>query len=275
VEAAYKGARRMGQRHGRRRKGAERVAMSVRPSPSIKSEEVARFEALGDAWWDPDGPMAPLHRVNPIRIGWARDLIVRHFKLETPVGLALAGVDLLDVGCGAGLFAEPLARLGANVIGVDPSPSAIAAARGHAEETGARLAYRASTVEELAAESRRFDIVCAMEVIEHTANPKRFFATAASLVKPGGLFLASTLNRTLRSFALAIVGAEYVLRWLEPGTHRWEQFVTPLELTSFAHAAGLRRVSLRGMAYDPFRRDWRLSSDTAVNYLFAATKPEA
>ena len=236
------------------------------------SEEVARFEALGDAWWDPDGPMAPLHRVNPVRIGWARDLIARHFKLETRAGAPLAGVDLLDVGCGAGLFAEPLARLGANVIGVDPSPAAIEAARDHAEETDAHLAYRISTVEELAAEPQRFDIVCAMEVIEHAADPKRFVATAASLVKPGGLFLASTLNRTLKSFALAIVGAEYVLRWLEPGTHRWEQFVTPLEFTGFARAAGLRRLSLRGMVYDPFRRDWRLSSDTGVNYLFAATK---
>jgi 2-polyprenyl-6-hydroxyphenyl methylase/3-demethylubiquinone-9 3-methyltransferase len=246
--------------------------MSVRPSPSIVSEEVARFEALGDRWWDPDGPMAPLHRLNPIRIGWARDLIVRHFKLETRVGAPLAGVDLLDVGCGAGLFAEPLARLGADVIGVDPSPAAIAAARRHAEETGARLAYRAATVEELAAEPQRFDIVCAMEVVEHAANPKRFVATAASLVKPGGLFLASTLNRTLKSFALAIVGAEYVLRWLEPGTHRWEQFVTPLELTGFARAADLRRVSLRGVVYDPFNAAWRLSSDTDVNYLFAATR---
>ena len=247
--------------------------MSVRQSPSVMPEEVARFEALGDAWWDPDGPMAPLHRLNPVRIGWSRDLIVRHFKREAPVGAPLAGVDLLDVGCGAGLFAEPLARLGANVVGVDPAPAAIEAARSHAEETGARLAYRAATVEELAEEPRLFDVVSAMEVIEHAADPKRFVATAASLVKPGGLFLASTLNRTLRSFALAIVGAEYVLRWLEPGTHRWEQFVTPLELTGFARAAGLRRVNLRGVVYDPFRRDWRLSSDTGVNYLFAATKP--
>jgi 2-polyprenyl-6-hydroxyphenyl methylase / 3-demethylubiquinone-9 3-methyltransferase len=249
--------------------------MSAGPSSSVMSEEVARFDALGDAWWDLDGPMAPLHRLNPVRIGWARDLILRHFKRPAPVGAPLAGVGLLDVGCGAGLFAEPLARLGAEVVGVDPARAAIEAARRHAEETGAHLAYRIGTVEELAAEERQFDVVSAMEVIEHAADPGRFVAAGASLVKPGGLFLASTLNRTLKSFALAIVGAEYVLRWLEPGTHHWEQFVTPIELTGFARAAGLRRVSLRGMVYDPLRRDWRLSSDTGVNYLFAAAKAEA
>jgi 2-polyprenyl-6-hydroxyphenyl methylase / 3-demethylubiquinone-9 3-methyltransferase len=248
--------------------------MSAGRSPSVISAEVARFDALGEAWWDPDGPMAPLHRLNPVRIAWARDLIARHFRLEAPAGLPLAGVDLLDVGCGAGLFAEPLARLGADVVGLDPAPAAIEAARAHAGETGARLAYRMGSVEEMAAEPRRFDVVSAMEVVEHAADPKAFVAAAASLVKPGGLLVASTLNRTLRSFALAIVGAEYVLRWLEPGTHRWEQFVTPLELTAFARAAGLQRRSLRGVVYDPFRRDWRLSSDTGVNYLFAATKAE-
>jgi 2-polyprenyl-6-hydroxyphenyl methylase/3-demethylubiquinone-9 3-methyltransferase len=238
------------------------------------SEEVARFEALGDAWWDEDGPMAPLHCLNPVRIAWARDVIVRHFKLPVPAGAALAGLDLLDVGCGAGLFAEPLARLGADVVGIDPAFTAIEAARRHAEETGAKLAYRAATVEELAAEPRRFDIVSAMEVIEHTAEPKHFVAAAASLIKPGGLFLASTLNRTLKSFVLAIVGAEYVLRWLEPGTHRWEQFVTPLELTGLARAAGLKRLNLRGVVYDPLRAAWGLSPDLGVNYFFAATKPD-
>jgi 2-polyprenyl-6-hydroxyphenyl methylase/3-demethylubiquinone-9 3-methyltransferase len=236
------------------------------------SEEVARFDALGDAWWDPDGPMAPLHRLNPVRIGWARDLIARHFRLEAPAGTPLAGVSLLDVGCGAGLFAEPMARLGADVVGVDPAPAAIGAARRHAEETGARLVYRATTVEQLAAEPRRFDVVSAMEVIEHAADPNAFVASASSLVKPGGLLLASTLNRTLKSFALAIVGAEYLLRWLEPGTHRWEQFVTPIELTSYARAAGLRRTSLRGVVYDLLGAEWRLSGDTGVNYLFAARR---
>ena len=226
------------------------------------------------SWWDADGPMAPLHRLNPVRVGWARDVIVRHFKLEAPQGAPLAGVGLIDIGCGAGLFAEPLARLGAEVIGVDPSPASIDVARRHAEETGAKLAYRAATVEELGAEERRFDVVSAMEVIEHVADPKSFVAAAASLVKPGGLFLASTLNRTLKSFALAIVGAEYVLRWLEPGTHRWEQFVTPIELTGSARAAGLTRVGLRGVVYDPLRAAWRLSADLGVNYLFAARKPE-
>ena len=247
--------------------------MSAAPAKSVLSDEVARFDALGDSWWDPDGPMAPLHRLNPVRIAWARDLIARRFKLEAQAGAALAGVSLLDVGCGAGLFAEPLSRLGADVVGIDPAAAAIEAARRHAEDTGARLAYRVASVEELAPEPRRFDVVSAMEVIEHSADPKTFVASAASLVRPGGLFMASTLNRTLKSFVLAIVGAEYVLRWLEPGTHRWEQFVTPIELTSFARAAGLMRANLRGVVYDPFGAVWRLSPDTGVNYLFAATKP--
>jgi 2-polyprenyl-6-hydroxyphenyl methylase / 3-demethylubiquinone-9 3-methyltransferase len=247
--------------------------MSAKPAPSVISAEVARFDALGDAWWDRDGPMAPLHRLTPLRIAWARDITLRHFRREGEAAPPLAGLEILDVGCGAGLFAEPLARLGADVLGIDPSPPSIGVARRHAEETGARLAYRVATLEEIAAEPRRFDVVSAMEVVEHVADPAKFVALAASLLKPGGLFLASTLNRTLKSFALAIVGAEYVLRWLEPGTHRWEQFVRPEEFALAARNAGLKVMERRGVVYDPLRRIWRLSDDLSVNYLIAAKKP--
>lgn len=242
---------------------------------TLVSPEVAKFDALGDAWWDEDGPMAPLHRLTPLRIGWARDMIARRFKRDPLAPTPLAGLELVDLGCGAGLFAEPLARLGADALGVDPSASSIEVARVHAEETGAKIAYRVAAVEALAAEPKRFDVVSAMEVIEHTEDPAGFVASAASLLKPGGLFLASTINRTLRSFALAIVGAEYVLRWLKPGTHRWEQFVTPEELSLAARAAGLRVMERQGVVYDPLRRAWRLSPDLGVNYLLAAKRPGA
>ena len=247
--------------------------MNAAAAPSVIVEEVARFDALGKSWWDENGPMAPLHRLTPVRVGWARDVAARHFGREVEAGLPLAGLKILDVGCGAGLFAEPLARLGADVLGIDPAPASIAVARRHAEETGAKLAYRAATVEDLAAEEARFDVVAAMEVVEHVAEPQRFVAEAASLLRPGGLFLASTLNRTLKSFALAIVGAEYLLRWLEPGTHRWEQFVTPEELALAVRQAGLRVMERQGVSYDPLRRTWRLSGDLGVNYQLAAKKP--
>ncbi len=242
-------------------------------APSVIAEEVARFDALGDSWWDEDGPMAPLHRLTPVRVAWARDVAARHFGREAETGPPLSGLTVLDIGCGAGLFAEPLARLGGEVLGIDPAPASIGVARRHAEETGAKLSYRVATVEQLADETARFDIVAAMEVVEHVADPARFVAEAGSLLKPGGLFLASTLNRTLRSFALAIVGAEYVLRWLEPGTHRWEQFVTPEELAVATRQAGLKVIDRRGVSYDPLRRAWRLSGDLGVNYQLAAKKP--
>ena len=239
---------------------------------SVIDEEVRRFDALGGDWWDPDGPMAPLHRLNPTRIEWLRDAIAAHFRLSRGGGPPLAGLRLLDIGCGAGLVAEPLSRLGAEVVGLDPAPAAIEVARRHAEETGARLTYRAGAAEDLADEGARFDVVLAMEVIEHVADVPAFVALAASLIEPGGLIALSTLNRTLKSFALAIVGAEYVLRWLPPGTHHWEQFVTPDELTAALRAAGLKETQRRGVSYDPLCRKWRLSEDLAVNYFMAGRK---
>ena len=238
---------------------------------SIISEEVRRFDDLGAQWWDPTGPMAPLHKINPVRIAWLRDTIAGHFG-ATPRGNdgPLEGLQILDIGCGAGLLSEPLSRLGARITGLDPAPTSIEIARAHAEATGATPTYRQGTVEELANEGARFDVVMAMEVIEHVNDVPSFVAAAASLVKPGGLMTLSTLNRTAKSFALAIVGAEYVLRWIEPGTHRWEQFVTPQELQDALKAAGLTNVRRQGMVFDPLRREWKLSKDCSVNYFMAA-----
>jgi 2-polyprenyl-6-hydroxyphenyl methylase / 3-demethylubiquinone-9 3-methyltransferase len=243
-------------------------------SPSVDPADVARFEAFGDDWWDPAGPMRPLHQINPLRIAWLRDLLVRHFKRSPePNEPPLVGLTILDIGCGAGLLAEPLSRLGAQVTGLDPAIGNIETARRHAEETGATLVYRAATLEQLAEEGASFDVVLAMEVVEHVRDPRRFVETACSLVRPDGLFAASTLNRTLRSFALAIVGAEYILRWLPAGTHRWEQFVTPEELSGALRGAGFREAARAGIVYDPLRRLWRISRDTGVNYMIAARRP--
>ena len=236
-------------------------------------EEVQRFAALGEEWWNPVGPMAALHGLNPTRLAWMRETILRHFGRDAK-GAAppLVGLTLLDIGCGGGLVAEPLARMGAEVTGLDPAEESIAVARAHAEATGARLAYRVGLVDDLVAEDARFDVVTALEVVEHVADLRAFVAAAARLIKPGGLFIATTLNRTLKSFALAIVAAEYVLGWVDKGTHRWEQFVTPEELAAALEAAGCEEVERRGVVYDLPRRDWRLSSDVSVNYFMAARK---
>ena len=234
---------------------------------SVRVDEVARFDALAEDWWSPEGPMAPLHNINPVRIGWLIETLARRFKAHGP---PLEGRTILDIGCGAGLLSEPLSRLGARVTGLDPAPAAIAAARAHAEATGAELSYRVGAVEELAAEGAKFDAVLAMEVVEHVADVPAFVATAASLVAPGGILCFSTLNRTAKSFALAILGAEYVLRWLPRGTHQWERFVTPLELTAALRRAGFVVTARRGLMFDPLRREWRLADDTSVNYFLAA-----
>lgn len=242
---------------------------------SVDPADVARFDRLGEAWWDERGPMGKLHEINPVRLRYLTDLVAARLPTAAGPAGAFGSLSVLDVGCGGGILTEPLARLGAAVTGIDPAPTNIRTAEQHAARSGLDIAYRATTAEALAAEGRRFDLVLAMEVVEHVADRDGFVATVASLVTPGGLAVFSTINRTARSFLLAIVGAEYVLRWLPRGTHRWDQFVTPGELSTSLRAAGLKPCGLTGMTFDPLRRGWRLGEDVAVNYFLAGTRPAA
>ena len=237
---------------------------------SIDTAEVERFSRLASTWWDPRGPMAPLHKLNPIRLGYIRDKTAARFACDPKKIDCLKGLRILDIGCGAGILSEPLARLGATMVGADPSEENIAVASAHAEDSGVEVDYRATTAEALAEAGERFDVVLAMEVVEHVTDVKEFVATCASMVKPGGLMIAATLNRTLKSFALAIVGAEYVLRWLPRGTHQWDKFVTPAEFERAIESAGLNVTGERGVIYNPFADRWQLSSDMDVNYMLVS-----
>lgn len=239
---------------------------------SIDAAEIERFSRYGATWWDPRGPMATLHKFNPVRLAYIRDQATTRFERDPKKLDCLKGLRMLDIGCGGGILSEPLARLGAQMVGVDPSEENIAVASGHAEESGLTIDYRASTAEDLAAAGEKFDVVLAMEVVEHVVDVEEFVATCASMVKPGGLMLAATLNRTLKSFALAIVGAEYILRWLPRGTHQWDKFVTPTELESAFEEADLQVIGERGVVYSPFADRWQLSSDMDVNYMLVAAK---
>jgi 2-polyprenyl-6-hydroxyphenyl methylase/3-demethylubiquinone-9 3-methyltransferase len=239
---------------------------------TIDEAEVARFSALADEWWDPRGKMATLHKFNPVRLAYIRDAACKHYGRETKRLDSLAGLRILDIGCGGGILSEPLARLGASVVGADPAEKNIAAAKVHAERSGLAIDYRATTAEALADAGERFDIVLAMEVVEHVADVGLFVTRCAEMVKPDGLMIAATINRTLKSFALAIVGAEYVLRWLPRGTHAWDKFVTPDELERAMQRAGLAATDERGVIYNPLADRWQLSTDTDVNYMVLAAK---
>ncbi len=256
---------------------ASRAAAPAAHASPTDGEELLKFAALGRRWWDTGGPMAPLHKLNPARLAFVRDEACARFGRE-PTGLRpLAGLAALDVGCGGGLLAEPLARLGAAVTGIDPVPSSVEAARWHAAEVGLEgIAYEAGTLEEtVLATGRRFDLVVASEVVEHVPDVPAFLRGLGAATAPGGLVVLSTLSRTLRSFAEAIVGAEYVLGWLPRGTHDWRRFLRPAELARHLRAAGLRPVRVAGVAYDPGRDGFALSRDSSTNYLMAAVRPRA
>ncbi len=244
-------------------------------TPTLDREEVDRFARLASEWWDPGGKFRALHRIGPARLTFLRDEAVRHFRLSGSGLRPLAGLRVLDVGCGGGLICEPLARMGARVTGLDPAPETVEAARRHATGQGLEIDYRTGPVEALAAaEAKAFDAVTCLEVVEHVPDPAAFLKACAELLRPGGLMLLSTLNRTLKAYLLAIVGAEYVLRWLPVGTHQWERFVTPDELARYLAAAGLGAPVLKGLVYNPLADAWSLGGDTDVNYLAAAAKPQ-
>jgi 2-polyprenyl-6-hydroxyphenyl methylase/3-demethylubiquinone-9 3-methyltransferase len=238
-------------------------------SASVDPAEVAKFSKLSEQWWDPKGKMAPLHKINPLRLTYIRDAACRKFERNVRSLNCLAGLRMLDIGCGAGLLCEPFTRLGAQVIGIDPSATNIAVAKLHADKAELSIDYRCTTVEEMDPRER-FDIVLAMEVVEHVVDVGAFIDRCASMLKPGGLMVVSTLNRNWKSFALGIVAAEYVLRWLPRGTHQWDKFVTPDELTHHLARNKLAITEQTGVVYSPLVDRWSLSSDLDVNYMVVA-----
>jgi len=247
---------------------------SRRPAASTASpDEILRFSALADAWWDPEGEFKPLHHLNPTRLAYIRDSVSAHFGRDPLAERPLDGLSLLDIGCGGGLLSEPMARLGARVTGIDAGEKSVQVARVHAERCGLVIDYRHAVPEDFAAAApERYDIVLAMDVVEHVADLDAFLAAAAGLLRPGGGMVISTVNRTLKSLALAKVAAEYVLRWLPAGTHDWRKFVRPSQLAEGLRAGGVAITDLRGMIYSPLADRWSYGPDLAVNYLAFAVR---
>ena len=255
---------------------ARAAAKAAEPGiDSIDPAEIEKFAALAEDWWDPEGQFRPLHALNPSRLTFIRDRAAAHFGRDPRSLEPFAGLAVLDIGCGGGLVSEPLARLGASVTGIDASPDGVRAAAAHAAESGVAVDYREAAAETLLAEGRTYDLVVTLEVVEHVADLGGFLDAAGGLVRPGGALVAATLSRTLKSFVTAIVGAEYVLRWLPRGTHDWRRFVRPSELARLLRARGLAVEAMAGLVYNPLTDTWRLDPHALeVNYMVFATRPD-
>jgi len=245
-------------------------AISLNAS-SIDPAEVEKFAAMAEDWWNPKGKFKPLHDLNPVRVRFIRDRAVKHFEKDADSLKPLTGLTLLDIGCGGGLLCEPMSRMGATVTGIDATEKNISVASLHAEQMGLNIDYRCMAAENLA-EKAAYDIILALEVVEHVADVESFVKSISHLLKPGGILFMSTLNRTVKSYALAIVGAEYVLRWLPRGTHDWNKFLRPSELHAYLRHAGLGVKEMKGIVFSPISRSWSLSDNLDVNYLLAATR---
>lgn len=241
---------------------------------TIDQTEVDRFSAMAAEWWDPTGKFKPLHKFNPVRLAYLRDTIAHEFGRDPRSARPLAGLRVLDIGCGGGLLSEPVARMGAEVVGADPSERNIGIASTHARESGVSVDYRAVTAEALEAAGETFDVVLNMEVVEHVADVEFFLSTCARMVRPGGLMFVATINRTMKAMALAIVGAEYVLRWLPKGTHQYEKLVRPEEIETPLSAAGMQIFARTGVFFNPLANQWNLSKDMDVNYMMVARRPK-
>lgn len=240
--------------------------------PSVDPEEIEKFSRMAAEWWDPDSKFKPLHKFNPARLTYIRDAMLEHFGRE-PGDKPLSGLKLLDIGCGGGLIAEPMARLGAGVTAVDAAEANIKTATVHAEEQGLEIDYRHGTAEQLLEEGdAQFDVVLNLEVVEHVANPDQFLKDCAKLLKPGGIMVVGSINRTSKAFVFAIFGAEWVMRWLPRGTHRFEKLIKPDEVRAALSSEGMDVRPANGVSYNPLQDEFEITSDASVNYLMVATK---
>lgn len=241
---------------------------------TVDPAEIAKFEAMATEWWDPNGKFKPLHMLNPCRLDYIIDQVSAEFTRDPRGPKAFEGLRILDIGCGGGLLCEPMARLGAEVVGVDAAERNIPVAAAHARQSGLKIDYRHTTAEDMAAAGEQFDVVLNMEVVEHVADPQAFMVASQQLLKPGGIMICSTINRNPKSYMMAIIGAEHVMRWLPKGTHEWAKFITPDELFGFIEKAGLEPVDRKGFVFNPLGWSWSLShKDLSVNYVTASVKP--